>query len=317
VSVDSEQKPVRLPRLAVAAAAVAFLFAAIELISAFRQPFLLFAGIIPLIAGVGILRKHIWSAYGFALFELVQIAITPVLLLRSTVPKVEIAATAIVYLASGLLFILAGKSLAATGAKRGWVSPWIAVSCLFTLPFIFLQPFVIPSGGMEDTLMPGDRIMVRVFPQVYPAEEDLVVFRYPADRTQTYVKRVIGMPGDRIKIKNQIVYRNQSALHEPYVRHKTGTVDSYRDNFPSEPPTYTSDPLRDPLLHDMLKHHVENGEVVVPPRYYFVLGDNRDNSLDSRYWGFVDARDILGRPMFIYLPKLNSVTPLIALRQPS
>ena len=111
---------------------------------------------------------------------------------------------------------------------------------------------------------------------------------------------MIGIAGDHIRIVNQIVYRNKIALNEPYVRHKSGVVDSYRDNFPSKPPPYAYDPARDPPLRSMLEHHVENGELVIPSGQYFVLGDNRDNSLDSRYWGFLDARDIVGEPVFIY-----------------
>src|ERR1039457_3550110 len=115
------------------------------------------------------------------------------------------------------------------------------------------------------------------------------------DRHQTFVKRVIGVPGDRIRISEKVVYRNGTALKEPYACHKTEYQYLYRDNFPSEPNVN----LAAPAL-EMLAKHVVNGEVVVPEGKYFVLGDNRDSSLDSRYWGFVDSGDLIGKPLLIY-----------------
>ena len=193
------------------------------------------------------------------------------------------------------LFLFAGKALAAAGSKRGWALPWIAVSALLILPFVFVQAFVIPTGAMEDTLLIGDRILVRHFPRINPGRGDLIVFAYPVDRSQTFVKRIIGVAGDRIRISAQIVYRNGTALKEPYAMHKAPYPDSYRDNFPSEPYFALQD-----AGQQMLKKHVVNGEVVVPEGKYFVLGDNRDNSLDSRYWGFVDSFYVLGKPFLIY-----------------
>jgi len=123
----------------------------------------------------------------------------------------------------------------------------------------------------------------------------LIVFTYPIDRRQTFVKRVIGVAGDRIRITNKIVYRNGTAIEEPYAVHKTDYVDAYRDNFPSEPDVTLYAPAK-----EMLREHVSNGEVVVPDGKYFVLGDNRDLSLDSRYWGFIGSGDLIGRPWLIY-----------------
>ena len=147
---------------------------------------------------------------------------------------------------------------------------------------------------MEDTLLIGDRLLVRVMPGPHPTRGDLMAFHYPVDRSQTFLKRIIGVPGDRIRISDKIVYRNGVALQEPYANHKAGYPDSYRDNFPS-PPAF---PL--PAAEEMLEKHVVNGEVVVPEGAYFVLGDNRDNSLDSRYWGFVGSQDLIGKPFLIY-----------------
>jgi signal peptidase I len=163
------------------------------------------------------------------------------------------------------------------------------------VPILFVQPFVMPTGSMEDTLLIGDRILVQRWPKIAPQRDDVIVFLYPPDRSQTFVKRVAGIAGDRIRISNKILYRNGQALQEPYAVHKTSYVDSYRDNFPSEPTVSL-----DRAGLKMLNEHVVNGEVVVPDGKYFVLGDNRDSSLDSRYWGFVDASDIIGKPVLIY-----------------
>jgi signal peptidase I len=197
---------------------------------------------------------------------------------------------------------------------RGAIAEW-AVTILLLLfgTTTLVQAFVIPTASMEDTLLIGDHLLVDklaysppgsisryLLPYEEPKHGDIIVFRYPADITQTFVKRMIGVPGDRIRIINRIVYRNGVPLKEPYVYHKSDLVDSYRDNFPSEPPPYTYDPARDPLLRDMLENHVNNGEVVVPPGSYFAMGDNRDNSLDSRYWGFVPRDNIIGKPLIIY-----------------
>ena len=197
---------------------------------------------------------------------------------------------------------------------RNAIAEW-AVTILLLLfgTTTLVQAFVIPTASMEDTLLIGDHLLVDklayspsgtvskyILPYENPKHGDVIVFRYPADISQTFVKRVIGIPGDHLRIVNQIVYRNGVALNEPYVYHKSSIIDSYRDNFPSEPPPYTYDPARDPLLRDMLEHHVTNGEVVVPQGFYFAMGDNRDNSLDSRYWGFVPRDNIIGKPLLIY-----------------
>ena len=121
------------------------------------------------------------------------------------------------------------------------------------------------------------------------------MFRYPVDIRQTFVKRVIGIPGDRIRVENKQVFRNGEKLNEPYKVHKANYLDPYRDNFPSQP--YHS--LSDRAL-EMLERNVVNGEIVVPPQSYFAMGDNRDNSLDSRYWGFVPRENIIGKPLIIY-----------------
>ena len=125
---------------------------------------------------------------------------------------------------------------------------------------------------------------------------DIIVFRYPVDIKQTFVKRVMGVPGDHIHLVNKQVWLNGHPLEDhAYAVHKVDYPDSYRDNFPTEPNT----PIYAPA-QQMLEKNVVNGDVVVPPGYYFAMGDNRDLSLDSRYWGFVPRQNIIGTPLIIY-----------------
>jgi signal peptidase I len=192
---------------------------------------------------------------------------------------------------------------------RSALAEWtITVLLLLFLTTTLVQAYVIPTGSMEDTLLIGDHLLVDkmayapsgavskyLLPYEEPRRGDVIVFRYPVDIRQTFVKRVIGEPGDRLRIVNKQVYRNGSPIKEPYKYHKTDYIAPYRDNFPSEP-----DVMVDRGAIDMLEHHVVNGEVVVPPGMYFAMGDNRDNSLDSRYWGFVPRENIIGKPLIIY-----------------
>ena len=282
-----------------AAYVVAFAIAGLMIEAALtRELFLLPFALIPLMAGVGIVRRRVWSAYGFALFLSAQLLLLPVVLSRSGGLQQDawgVAGAAGVTAALIALFYAAGKSLRASGARPGLAWPWIAGSAVCALAPVFLQPFVMPTNSMAGTLLAGDRVLVRRLPKPAPARGDLVTFLYPVDRRQVFVKRVIGAPGDRIRISNKIVYRNGAPLAEPYAAHTTSYMDSYRDNFPGEPGA----PIPSQGM-EMLAKHVKDGEVVVPQGNYFVLGDNRDDSLDSRYWGFVPASDVVGKPILIY-----------------
>ncbi len=204
----------------------------------------------------------------------------------------------------------ATKPPAKQDRPRGTIAEWTITILLLLFGTTFLvQAFVIPTGSMEDTLLIGDHLLVDklaysapgsvtkyLLPYENPRDGDIIVFRYPVDITQTFVKRVVGVPGDRIKIVDQQVYRNGVKLIEPYVVHKQPYPDSFRDNFPnSEPNLMLMDRAR-----EMLANNVVNGWVVVPPDSYFAMGDNRDNSLDSRYWGFVPRDNIIGKPLIIY-----------------
>jgi signal peptidase I len=184
----------------------------------------------------------------------------------------------------------------------------VVILSIFVITFI-VQAFQIPSGSMENTLLVGDFLLVDkihfssgmgagLLPYKAIQRGDIVVFYFPVDPSQFLVKRVIGLPGDHIRLRNKIVYRNGEPLQEDYVIHAQHFYDGYRDNFPAQQ-GYSRE--IDRHWRTELLQHVDNGELIVPPDHYFVMGDNRDNSLDSRYWGFVPRANIVGRPLVIYL----------------
>lgn len=170
-----------------------------------------------------------------------------------------------------------------------------------------IQAFKIPSGSMLQTLLIGDHILVnkfiygtklpfsdkRILVFTKPKRGDIIVFKYPEDPSRDFIKRVIGVEGDIIEEKNKIVYVNGKPLNEPYVQHTDNSVGiEPRDNF---------------------------GPYLVPKNKLFVMGDNRDQSYDSRYWGYVDMKDVKGKAFIIYwswdnirkIPRLNRIGKLI------
>jgi signal peptidase I len=192
---------------------------------------------------------------------------------------------------------------------RGAIAEWtVTILLLLFGTTTLVQAFVIPTGSMKETLLIGDHLLVdklayspsgslskHLLPYKDVKRGDIIVFRYPVDIRQTFVKRVIGVPGDRIRIENKQVYLNGRALDEPYKVHRTEYIDSYRDNFPSAPNVRLLG-----MADEMLEKHVKDGDLVVPDNSYFAMGDNRDESLDSRYWGFVPRENIVGKPLIIY-----------------
>jgi signal peptidase I len=184
----------------------------------------------------------------------------------------------------------------------------VLVVGLFIITFN-LQAFEIPSSSMENTLLIGDHVFVDrvilapktswmpLIPYRSPKHGDIIVFLSPAEPGLYVVKRVIGIPGDHIRLKDGVVYRNGQALNEPYVIHSTDSYNPYRDNFPDVPPP---EGMITPEWHLEMSSYIQNGELVVPPGRYFGMGDNRDVSLDSRYWGFIPKENVIGRPMFVY-----------------
>jgi signal peptidase I len=185
----------------------------------------------------------------------------------------------------------------------------VVIFSIFVITFI-VQAFQIPSGSMENTLLIGDFLLVdklhfagqpgpgHLLPYGTIKRGDIVVFYFPVDASQFLVKRVIGLPGDHIRLRDKTVYVNGEPLQESYVVHKQWMPDGYRDNFPNQQ-GYSRE--IDRRWRYELSSYVSKGEVVVPADNYFVMGDNRDNSSDSRYWGFVPRANIIGRPLVIYL----------------
>ncbi|MDR3745119.1 MAG: signal peptidase I [Acidobacteriaceae bacterium] len=183
---------------------------------------------------------------------------------------------------------------------------YIMVVALFILTFS-AQPFRIPSASMESTLQIGDFLLVnkQVTPGLFPAlasaseihRGDIIVFHYPVDPAKDLVKRVIGLPGDRLRLRSGRVYLNDRALIEPYAIYRSSSADSYRDEFPRLERT---DPDVDSRWWIQMHTLVSHGELTVPADSYFVLGDNRNDSEDSRYWGFVPRAAIVGKPFLIY-----------------
>jgi signal peptidase I len=193
--------------------------------------------------------------------------------------------------------------------SRGFLAELVVIALILLFGTSYLiQLFVIPSGSMEGTLLIGDHLVVDklsyapsgpisryLLPYTEVKRGDIIVFRYPVDLTQTFVKRCIGLPGDHLRLVNKKLVLNGHPVNEPYVYNKSEIIDSYRDNFPGIPNTFLSG-----SAPDMLENHVVNGEVIVPQGSYFAMGDNRDNSSDSRYWGFVPRANIIGKPLLIY-----------------
>ncbi len=186
----------------------------------------------------------------------------------------------------------------------------VLVIVLFIMTFV-LQNFEIPSSSMEDTLLIGDHVFVNreqfappthwmgpLMPYREIRRGDIVVFLSPSTQGLFVVKRIMGIPGDRIHLRDGAVYRNGQKLDEPYALHKMGDYNPYRDNFPAVPPT-PIDQVAD-YWESSLQQYVQGEDLVVPPDSYFGMGDNRDVSYDSRFWGFIPRKNVIGRPLFVY-----------------
>ena len=190
----------------------------------------------------------------------------------------------------------------ASASRKGIVREWVE-SLAFTIIFVLVftsyiaQATQVPTESMKPTILVGDHFFLDkiAFPANFPValrpylpqrsvrRHDIIAFRSPTDGNIPFVKRVIGVPGDTIEVRNKNVYINKQKSDEPYKIHVDQTV--YGE---------------DPWTPEELKVRDNYGPVVVPPDKFFVMGDNRDNSNDSRYWGFVDRTDIIGKPLFVY-----------------
>jgi signal peptidase I len=205
-----------------------------------------------------------------------------------------------------------------------WMWEWTKAISTAILLFLVIRTFAveafkIPTGSMEGTLLVGDFLLVNK--AVYGAEiplthqrlpafslprrGDVIVFLPPHDPHKNYVKRIVGSPGDTLEMRDKVLYRNHVEMTEPYARH-------------TDPLSDPSDPQMDWQLAYLVNRRLtwktyhptrDNwGPLVVPAGKFFALGDNRDRSEDSRYWGFLDARAIRGRPMFVYYSFQHDLT---------
>jgi signal peptidase I len=182
------------------------------------------------------------------------------------------------------------------------------VIAIFVITFI-VQAFQIPSESMENTLLVGDYLLVNklcyggpglgdhVMPYQKIKRGDIIVFHYPVDPQQHFVKRVIGVPGDRLRMERKKVLINGRPLDEPYVHFLEPANNLFRDSFPRVD-IVAPGQVGDWWLE--MKKLVVDGQLIIPEGHYCVMGDNRDDSEDSRYWGFVPQENIIGRPLVIY-----------------
>ena len=190
------------------------------------------------------------------------------------------------------------------------------ILAIFGTTFV-VQAFKIPTGSMEKTLLIGDHLLVNKFEYGYPHgplarflpyrrihRDDIVVFKFPgrADDAQEpgehFVKRVIGLPGDRVRVAHREVFVNGKAVPEPFVRNSFPNEVRPGDDFP--PVTWDDMQGATATWGAEFQNYVKDGQLVVPANDYFVMGDNREESWDSRFWGFVPRNLISGRPLIIY-----------------
>lgn len=231
------------------------------------------------------------------------------------------------------------SALESANGRRGWSGAlsfmweWgrIILMALIAFAFVrafFVQAFKIPTGSMQGTLLPGDFLLVNKL--VYGAEVpftklklpavrtpqrgDIIVFQYPVDPSTDFVKRIVGMPGDTLEMRDGVLIRDGKIQREPYAVHVEPGSDATSEQFKWQLGYLlgANDPVkvppRSPLSVESLHaspngyHPTRNnwGPIVVPERNYFVLGDNRDNSLDSRYWGWVADSLVRGQPLVVY-----------------
>jgi len=198
----------------------------------------------------------------------------------------------------------------------------VIVIAVFVITFV-VQAFQIPSESMAKTLLIGDYLLVdkahyghsRFWGWLLPyhaiQRQDVIVFRYPVNPKQHFVKRVVALPGDRLRLINKHVYVNGVRQDDDYATFNWAQSDKFRDNFPDG--GFYGDKISTTWFVQA-RRLLDDKELIVPEGSFFVLGDNRDDSYDSRYWGFVPADNIVGRPLLIYF-SMDRSTPAIS-REP-
>jgi signal peptidase I len=255
-----------------------------------------------LIAAYGIHRRRAWSAYGGALLLASMAAIAAIRAPHLPVAGI-VTSAGIIGIAAFALFY-AGRRMpagAAPGSRSGWIALALAA---FAFPQ-FCGAYVIATGSMSDTILKGDQILVLPLTGA-PSRGEVIQFRYPPDPKQMFIKRIAAVGGDRVHLRNKQLFVNGTAVNEPYAIHSTGYIDDFRDNFPASPST----PLPAAWAEE-LRAHTVNGEFVVPAGKFFVLGDNRDDSLDSRYFGLLERGDLAGKPALIYFSAADTKAPVL------
>ncbi len=187
----------------------------------------------------------------------------------------------------------------------------LALLLFLVLRAFLVEAFKIPSGSMEGTLLVGDFLLVnklvygaevpftgKRLPAIrHPANGDVIVFQWPEDPTKNFVKRLVGLPGDTVGMKDGVLVRNGKRLTERYTRHVDPHADPSGDEFHWQR-GFLAQSARGRRPYRPSRNNW--GPLVVPAQHYFVLGDNRDNSLDSRYWGFVPDSLVRGSPLIVY-----------------
>uniref|UniRef100_Q029W1 Signal peptidase I n=1 Tax=Solibacter usitatus (strain Ellin6076) TaxID=234267 RepID=Q029W1_SOLUE len=258
-----------------------------------------------LISAYGIYHHHSWSAYGAALLLAALAAASFTLLARAGGPAIPAAGIVLdlVILGAAIFALYRAGARMPVGSAPGPRSAWIALAVLtFVFPQ-FCRAYMIASSSMADTLLTGDQVLVLPLSKP-PARGEIVQLRYAADRSQMFLKRVVAVGGDRLRIRNKQLIVNGTPVNEPYATHRTGFTYDFRDNFPA--PATINLPLP---WAEQLRARTVNGELVIPAGKFFVLGDNRDESLDSRYFGFLDQSDLAGHPVLVYFSSVKTDPP--------
>lgn len=193
----------------------------------------------------------------------------------------------------------------------------IVLVCVLGIRTFVAEATVIPTGSMESTILIGDHVFLNKLLygprlpytslRIPPFREihrlDIVAFRYPRNPSVMFVKRVIGVGGDVVKIDDKKVSLNGKVLVEPYTQFEYPSMLDLRDNFPPTPSLLETIPASwglDPAWSREMPNYIHDDGLHVPQDYLFVMGDNRDNSLDSRFWGFVPLENVVGEPLFVY-----------------
>lgn len=188
---------------------------------------------------------------------------------------------------------------------------------VFCMRAFIAEATVIPTGSMEDTILIGDHVFLNKFlygpripytrwrlPEIRQVHrQDIVAFRYPVNPSIMFVKRVIGVGGDVIRVVDKKVYVNGRPLNEPYARYELSRMTPLAANFPPALEEIASLPAYwglDPAWARQMPNYIHRDGLHVPEGYLFCMGDNRDNSLDSRFWGFVPLDNVVGEPLFVY-----------------